>query len=187
MPGARPGLVRLRLAEIDEVDDLLAVHAERERLAEFLVGEHLPDLRVLVGHVQVNLNLLGRGADQLDQAVAALLHVLRQRRLVLQRVEMTLLNVETSGNRVEHQRLHVLRDVEGEPIDIGQLVARGIDLPEIGIALHHDAGRAAGIGLLDHPGVECRLVDIAPARGNFDIAAFVAEQRAPVGEVRRLD
>ena len=59
MARARPGLVGLGLAEIDDVDDLLAVDAERQRLAELLVGEHLPHLRVLVGDVQVDLALLG--------------------------------------------------------------------------------------------------------------------------------
>ena len=100
MAGARPRLVGLRLAEIDEIDDLLAVHAERERLAELLVGEHLPHLRVLVGDVQVDLALLGAGGDELDQPIAALLHVLRQSRLVLQRVDVAVLDVEAAGDRI---------------------------------------------------------------------------------------
>ena len=183
----RPGLIGLRLAEIDQVDDLLAVHAERERLAELLVGEHLPQLRILVGHVQIDLNLLGSRIDQFDQAVAALLHVLGQRRLVLQRIDMALLDVQSPRDRVQHQRLDILRDIEGDPIDIGKLVAVAVDLPEIGVALHHHARRAAGVGFLDDPRVERRLVGIAPARVNFDVAAFVAEQRAPIGQVRRLD
>ncbi len=136
MARARPGLVGLGLAEIDDVDDLLAVDAQRERLAELLVGEHLPHLRVLVRDVQVDLNLLRAGCDELDKAVVALLHVLRERRLVLQGVDVALLDVQAAGDRVEHQGLDVLRDVEVEPVDIGELVALLVDLPEVGVALH---------------------------------------------------
>ena len=64
--GAWTGLIRLGLPKVDDVDDFLAVHAQRQRLAELLVGEHLAHLRVFVGDIQVDLNLLRTGVDEFD-------------------------------------------------------------------------------------------------------------------------
>ena len=183
-PGAR--LVRPGLPEVDDVDDLLAVDAQRQRLTELLVAEHLAHLRVLVREVQVDLHLLRTRGDQLDQPVAALLHVLRQGRLVLQRVDVALLDVELARQRVEHQGLHVLRDAEAQAVDVGQLLTGLVDLPEVGVALHDHARGAARVGLGDDPGVERGLGHIAPARRDLDVTAACAEQGGPVGQVGRL-
>ena len=116
----RAGLIRLGLAEIDDVDDLGAVDAERQRDAEVLVGEHLPHLRILVIHVHVDLALLRRGGDELHQVVVALLLVLRERGLVGERIDLPLLHVDLAGKHVEKQRLDVLVDREGNAVEIGR-------------------------------------------------------------------
>ena len=178
-----PHLVGLGLPQIHQVDDLFAVHAQRKRLAEVLVGEHLAHLGVFVGQVQVYLHLLRAGSHQLDQAVAAFLHVLRQCGLVLQRVDVALLDIEFARQCVQHQRLHVLRNTEVEPVDIGQLLAALVYLPEIGVALHHHPCDAAGIGLGDDPWIERRLFDIAPARRDFNVTHLATEERGPIAHV----
>ena len=72
-------------------------------------------------------------------------------------------------------------------IDVGQLLAFGVDLPEIGVSLHDDAGRPADIGLLDDPRIEGRPLRIAPAGRDFDVAAFLLEEVLPVGRVVGLN
>ena len=114
-------------------------------------------------HVQVNLNLLRSRGDQLDQAVAAFLHVLRQGRLVLQRVNVALLDVQVARQCRQHQRLDVLSNAEVQAVDVGQLLAVLVDLPEVRITLHHHTGGAAGVGLGDHPRVDGRFFGVAPA------------------------
>ena len=74
--GAGAGLVRLRLPQVHDVDDFLAVNTQRQRLAKLLVAHHLAHLRILVRDVGVYLHLLRTGVDQLNKAVSAFLHVL---------------------------------------------------------------------------------------------------------------
>ena len=143
VPRPRAGLKGLGLTEVDQVDDFLAVDAQGEGLPELLVGKHVAHLGVFVGHVQVNLHLLRAGSHQLNQAVAAFLHVLRQGRLVLQRVDMTLLNIELARQGIEHQRLDILGNAEVQSVDVGQLLTGLVDLPKISVALHHHPGDPA--------------------------------------------
>ena len=82
--GAWAGLVGFGLTKINQVNDFLAVDAQRQRLTELLVGNHLAHFGVFVRHVQVDLNLLCAGGNQLNQPITALLLVLRQRWLVLE-------------------------------------------------------------------------------------------------------
>ncbi len=117
----------------------------------------------------------------------ALLHVLRQGRLVRQGGDVPVLHVDLAGEHVEEERFDVLIDREGDAIEIGQLGALAVDLPEIGIALDDNARGAADIGLDDDPRVENRLVRVAPARRDLDVAVLGAEEIGPAGHAGRLD
>ena len=99
---------------------------------------------------------------------------------------MALLDVQVARQCRQHQRLDVLSNAEVQAVDVGQLLAVLVDLPEVRITLHHHTGGAAGVGLGDHPRVDGRFFGVAPARRDFDVAALGTEQLRPVRHVGRF-
>ena len=101
----------------------------------------------------------------------------------MQRIDVTFLNVELARQCVQHQRFDVLRDAEIEPVNVGELLPSLVNLPEVGVAFHHDAGHATRVRFSDHPGIQRRLLDVAPTGRDFNVTTFAAEQACPIGLV----
>ena len=68
--------------------------------------------------------------------VVALLLVLEDHRQLAE-VDVALLQVVVAGDRAQVQDLEVLGQRHDHAVEIGQLVARGVDRPVVGVALHH--------------------------------------------------
>jgi hypothetical protein len=147
-----PDLGRLALAEEDDLVDLLPVGGEGQCDPEVLLRDQLAQLGVLDGLVEVKGDVVGVEAAHLEQLVTALRLVVDEDGLVRDLGEVADLEVELAADRAEQDGLEVGDDREHEPVDVRQLPALGVDLPEVGVAGHGHLGGAAGVGLLDHPG-----------------------------------
>ena len=79
-----------------------------------------------------------------------------------------------------------MRNTEIQPVDVGQLLAALVHLPEVRVALHDHAGYAAGVRLGHHPWVQRGLIHVAPACRNFNVSALVAKQPGPVRLIGRF-
>ena len=89
--------------------------------------------------------------------VAALLLVLQDHRQLAE-VDVALLQVVLARDRAQVQDLEVLGERHDHAVDVGQLVAFGVDRPVVGIALHHP-GRV--VDRLDGPpGAEHRQLGV---------------------------
>ena len=117
--------------------DLIAVDAQRQRAAEIGVGEPLRDLGIArVALVDVE-HEVGAGKAEIEvDLVVALLLVLQQHRQLAE-VDVALLLIVLAGDRAQVDDLEVLGQRELHLVDIGQLVAVGIDRVVVRIALQH--------------------------------------------------
>ena len=106
--------------------------------------------------------------------------MLRQHRLVVDGVGVPHLQIQLPANFGQQNRLHVRNHLQGQAVDIRQLIAGLIHLPEIRVAPQQHLRGAAAIRGLQHPRVHHRLFRVAPAGRNFNIAAFLPEQCRPV-------
>ena len=142
----RPGILGHRLggcgrtrggqAEPEGFVQLVAVDAERQRAAEIGGGQQPPDFGI-GGVVQVEVQR-GVGAVEGEvemQVVIAAIAVFQNHRQLGQ-VDMALLHVELAGHGAQVHDFGVVGQRHHHAVDIGQLVARGIDRVIIGVALH---------------------------------------------------
>ena len=123
-------------AEPERFVELVAIDAERERMAEILVAQPLHDLGVTlvrVADVQRDVRTVEARIEM--HGVVALLRVFQKHRQLGQ-VHMAFLDVVLAGDGAQVRDLAVLRQRHRDAIDVRQLVARGVDRPEIRIALH---------------------------------------------------
>ena len=72
--------------------------------------------------------------------VVALLLVLQDHRQLAE-VDVALLQVVLAGDRAQVQDLEVLGQRHDHAVDVGQLIALGVDRPVVRIALHHPGRR----------------------------------------------
>ncbi len=121
--------------------------------------------------------------NRLKKPVITSLLVVEKDRLVAECADISVLHVDLAVGRFEHHNLHVVDDVEDDPVDVRQLVAFGIDFPVVGVALEGDLGTAAVVGFRQLPGEEGRKLGVEPARTRvctFDGTAFHLKQLHPV-------
>ena len=163
----------------DRLLDLVAVDGMRQRDPELLGREELGDLRVrLVGLVEGDHGVgaaEGRPGD--DAVLPALLVLLEDR--VVRHLDVPLLHVHLAGDRGQVERLDVGEEGEADLVEVGQLVAVGIDADEVRIPpegedlVAHSGGR--------HPGRHRRPLRVLERR----VAG--GEELGPRLEARRLD
>jgi len=101
--------------------------------AEALVAEQRSPGRILVVHVELDRHLAGRRHRVLDEAIAAAVLVVGEDRLVVQGVHPLVDEVDLAAEDLEHQRLGVLEQGELHLVDVGQLLAIGVDLEVEGL------------------------------------------------------
>ena len=122
-------------AEEERLVDLVAVDAERERAAEVEIGEPFLDLGIeAIGEVELQFGIRAVEAGIEMDLVFAARGVLQKHRQFRQ-IDEPLHVVELAGDGAQIDDFGVLGERELHLVEIGQLVAVGIDRPEIGIAL----------------------------------------------------
>ena len=145
-------------AEPEGLVELVAVEPQRQGAAEVGVGQPLRDLGIgVVALVDLQHRVRAVVGQVEMDGVAALLLVLEDHRQ-LGDVDVPLLQVVLAGDGAQVQDLEVLGQRELHPVDVGQLVALGVDRPVEGVALEHPGRRVDRLDRL--PGAERRQLGI---------------------------
>ena len=138
----RDDLPGLGHPHIEQIDDLPAVDAERQRPSEAAISEQRAHHGILVGVVLIQIHgSLPRGCRLPAQyPVSATLAVLHQQRIIHE-LDPPALHIDLSGNGLERNRLRALHKRHFHPVDVGKLVPFRIHLPVIRVALRDEDGR----------------------------------------------
>ena len=140
-------LPRYRQAEEYHLVDLVAIDGQRHRLPEAQIGEDLAQHRVLAGHVEAVAGLgAGRARPQQGLVVALLLAFLVERNVRGGVAETG--HVELAGDRLEGLALVVVDHLYPYHVDVGELIARGVDGEVVGVA---DEGAVGGVHVTEQP------------------------------------
>ncbi len=150
--GGREGSAQ---TEEEGVVHALAIDADRQGDAEVLVVEQLPQNGVFDGAIGHQAQFGGEEVLCEFDAIVPLFSALLEDRHIFH-IDIVGLEVELAGAGLEGLYLFVTGDHGLDTIDIGQLVAGGVDLMEVGVA--HNDGAVAGEGFV-LPGPEGRTVD----------------------------
>ncbi len=172
--GHTAGMLGAAEPEEEDLVHLFAVDRVGETAAEVDVLHQLAHDRVLVAlvHMQATPGLVDRPLE--DAEVAFFLrfgkdrHVLEADKLVLE-IDLAICGAQGDGRLIE--------DIERRGIDIRELVALGVDLPVVGVALQRGSRGAAGDGLGQLPRAHRRSVRVGPPR------VARAEELHPVREI----
>ena len=79
-----------------------------------------------------------------DLVVAGIFIFLEEREILHQ--NMAVLHVDFTGYGAQIQNLGVFDNIGGDLVDVGQLVAGGVHLPVVGVALQHDRNFGRNLG-----------------------------------------
>ena len=172
-------LARLADADIDEVDDLLAIHRVAQRDAEVLVVEELPLDRILDVEVQQQHRVVGGQILHVHETEIAALLPIEEDRAVGRIIDVAEYEVEVARRRLERHQLGIVDLCPRDAVDIGKLVPFGIGLPVVGIARRDDPF-AIGVGLRQDPGVHRREVEVLPVLRLEAQRDLGVEERHPV-------
>ena len=169
--GERRRLAGLAQAEVDSLNDFIAIHRMRHGKAEALVIEDLVHNRVRMAEIEGEDGIAGFAIlPEQDLVVADLLILLEEREVFHE--DMAVLHVDIAGHSAQVEDLGVLYNVSGNPVDIGQLVAGGVHLPVVGVAFQHDGDFGRDLG--EAPGEEDRHVGVE-ARGEPVVEVLMPE------------
>ena len=128
-------------AEPEGFVELVAVDAERERVAEILVLQEFRNLRIaFVGVADVDGRVRSVERRVEVNGVVALLGVLEEDRQLGQ-AHVPFLDVVFAGDRPQVGDFGVFGQRHRDPVDVGKLVPRGVDGPEVGIPFHRPRRR----------------------------------------------
>ena len=174
--GADGGLLGCADAAPGDVHDAITIHRGGEALAEVCVPEQVAD--ALIRSIVLVDDPAGPGARAVHparlQVVVAGLGLLGQEGDVERVVGATEINLVLALRQLENPRLPIRHDIVLDVVDVRQLVALGVHLPVVRVALKKDALAGGHVGAA--PGKEARIAGRLPV--------FVGQLEVVVGGVR---
>ena len=119
--------------------NLLAVEAVGHGDTEVLVVEDFAHALIFVVQVEVEPGGIADAAG-LEELVFTWFAIVGDNGLVVIGVEVTAHHVDFAVEHLQQEDFAVFEDVIDDAVDVGQLIAFGIDFPEVGIALERSTG-----------------------------------------------
>ena len=155
-------LHRFALADVKYIDDLLAVEAVGHGDTEVLVVKDFAHALIFVVQVEVEPGGIADAA-RLEELVFTWFAIVGDNGFVVIGVEVAAHHVDFAVEHFQQEDFAVFENVIDDAVDVGQLIAFGIDFPEVGVALQDQLG-AFAVGYRHFPGHERGKVGIEPAR-----------------------
>ena len=139
--GRRTGGPRLPQPQPEDLVELVTVDADRQGDAEVPIGQPMRHLGVaFVRLVKEKPGVRARLAGPVADTVVAALLVLQEHGNLFHQ-DVAALDVVFARNGPQVQDLQVLGQAQDDPVDVGKLVAVGVDDPVIGVSLEHHLRR----------------------------------------------